>query len=47
MEIKELIKKETLNKRIEELANQIDKDYNGQEIVLVSVLNGATFSIEL
>ncbi len=48
MEIKELIKKETLDKRIEELANQIDKDYNGQEIVLVSVLNGATFfSIEL
>lgn len=43
MELKELIGKEQLNKRIEELAKQIDENYNGQEIVAICVLNGATF----
>ena len=43
MEIKELIGKEELNKRIEELAKQIDENYDGQEIVAICVLNGAAF----
>lgn len=43
MELKELIGKEQLNKRIEELAKQIDENYNGQEIVAICVLNGAVF----
>ena len=43
MELKELIGKEQLNKRIEELAKQIDENYNGQEIVAICVLNGAAF----
>ena len=43
MEIKELIGKEELNKRIEELAKQIDEKYKGQEIVAICVLNGAAF----
>lgn len=43
MEIKELIGKEELNKRIEELAKQIDENYKGQEIVAICVLNGAAF----
>ena len=34
MELKELIGKEKLNKRIKELANQIEKNYKG------SVFNG-------
>ena len=43
MELKELIGKEELDKRIEELAKQIDENYNGQEIVAICVLNGAAF----
>lgn len=43
MELKELIGKEQLNKKIEELAKQIDENYNGQEIVAICVLNGAAF----
>ena len=43
MEIKELIGKEELDKRIEELAKQIDENYDGQEIVAICVLNGAAF----
>lgn len=43
MELKELIGKEQLNKRIEELAKQIDENYNGQEIVAICILNGAAF----
>ena len=43
MELKELIGKEELNKRIEELAKQIDENYEGQEIVAICVLNGAAF----
>ena len=43
MELKELIGKEELNKRIEELAKQIDEDYKEQVIVAICVLNGAAF----
>lgn len=43
MESKELIGKEELNKRIEELAKQIDEDYKEQDIVAICVLNGAAF----
>ncbi len=43
MELKELIGKEELDKRIEELAKQIDENYDGQEIVAICVLNGAAF----
>ena len=45
---KELISKEELNKRIEELANQIDKDYLGKEITIICVMRGAVFfAVEL
>lgn len=43
MELKELIGKEELNKRIEELAKQIDENYKEQDIVAICVLNGAAF----
>ncbi len=45
---KVLISEEELNKRIEELAEQIDKDYLGKEITIVSVMRGAVFfTVEL
>ena len=48
LEHKVLINEETLNKRIEELANQISEDYKGEEIVLVCTLKGAVyFTIDL
>ena len=40
---KELISEEELNKRIKELADQIDKDYLGKEITIISVMRGAVF----
>ena len=43
MELKELIGKEELNKKIEELAKKIDGDYKEQDIVAICVLNGAAF----
>ena len=43
MELKELIGREKLNKRIEALAKQIDEEYKGKEIVSICVLNGAAF----
>ena len=43
MELKELIGIEKLNKRIEELAKQIDEEYKGKEIVAICVLNVAAF----
>ena len=43
MELKELIGKKELNKRIEELAKQIDENYKEQDIVAICVLNGAAF----
>ena len=48
LEHKILINEETLNKRIEELANQISEDYKGEEIVFVCTLKGAVyFTIDL
>lgn len=48
IEHKVLIDEETLNKRIEELANQISKDYNGEKIILICTLKGAVyFTIDL
>lgn len=45
---KVLIGEEELNKRIEELAEQIDKDYLGKEITIISVMRGAVFfTVEL
>ena len=40
---KELISEEELNKRIKELADQIDKDYLGKEITIISVF----FTVQL
>ena len=48
MEIKELISKEKIEKRIEELAEEISKDYEGKNIELIVVLKGAViFAVEL
>jgi len=45
---KELISKEELDKRIAELAEQIDKDYLGKEITIICVMRGAIFfTVEL
>lgn len=47
-EIKELITKEQIDKRIKELAKIIDEDYKNKEITAVIVLKGAAFfGIEL
>lgn len=46
--IKVLIDEEKLSKRIEELAIQISKDYNSEEIILVCILKGAVyFAVDL
>lgn len=46
--IKVLIEKERINKRIEEIAEQISKDYKDEEIILVCILSGAVyFAVEL
>lgn len=42
-EIKELISKNEIDKRLKELAEQIDKDYAGKEITAICVLKGAVF----
>jgi len=48
MEIKELISKEKIEKRIEELAEQISRDYEGRNIEFIVVLKGAAiFAVEL
>lgn len=48
MEIKELISKEEIEKRIGELAEQISKDYEGKSIEFICVLKGAAiFAVEL
>ncbi|MDD3593854.1 MAG: hypoxanthine phosphoribosyltransferase [Candidatus Gastranaerophilales bacterium] len=36
-----LISEEDLQKRIKELANEINKDYKGKEIVMISILKGS------
>ena len=41
--IKILIDEEELNKRVSELANEISKDFKDEEIILVTVLNGAVY----
>ena len=48
MEIKELISKEEIEKRIEELAEEISKDYERKNIEFIVVLKGAAiFAVEL
>ena len=47
-EINVLINKIKLEKRIEEIGKQIDKDYQGKEIVLIGILKGSVmFMAEL
>lgn len=43
MKVNTLISEKLLNERIVELAKQIEKDYEGEEITIVSVLRGAIF----
>ena len=42
-DIKTLYTEEVLQKRISELAEELDKEYNGEEIVAIAVLNGAIY----
>lgn len=47
-QINELISKKEIDKRLSELAEQIDQDYKGKEITAICVLNGAVFfAVEL
>ena len=41
--LKVLYKKSDIRKRVKEVAKQIDKDYKGKEVVIISVLKGAMF----
>lgn len=41
--LKQMYQEEELQKRIKEVAEEIDKDYVGKEIVIVCVLKGAVF----
>lgn len=41
--IKVLYEEETLQKRIAEMAQEIDRDYAGKSVVVISVLKGAVF----
>ena len=43
VEIKTLIDEEKLNKRIEEIAKQIEEEYKGKEITLICILKGSIF----
>ena len=46
--VKVLVDSETLQKRINEIAEQISADFNGEDIVMVCVLKGAVyFAIDL
>lgn len=48
MNLKTLISKDELEQRIKEMADEIAKDYENQEVVLVCVLRGAAyFAIDL
>ena len=40
---KVLISKEELERRIGELAEQLDKDYLGKEVTIICVMRGAVF----
>lgn len=47
-DIKVLISEEELQKRIEELAKEISKDYNGQDLTFICILKGSIFfTVEL
>ncbi len=41
--LKVLYEKDEIQKRIQEIANEIDKDYKGKEVLVISVLKGAIF----
>lgn len=43
VEIKTLIDEEKLQKRIEEMAQQIEEEYKGKEITLICILKGSVF----
>ncbi len=38
-----LISRETIHKRVKELAKQISTDYEGKELILIGILNGVIF----
>ena len=42
-ELKVLIDEQTIQNRVYELAKQIEKDYEGQQLTLVCILKGSTF----
>lgn len=42
-ELKVLINEESLGQKITEIAKQIEKDYNGKEIILICILKGSVF----
>ena len=44
-DFKVLISKEEIDNRLSELAKEIEKDYEGKEIVVVCVMRGACFFI--
>ncbi|NBO78664.1 MAG: hypoxanthine phosphoribosyltransferase, partial [Actinobacteria bacterium] len=39
--VREVLSEKQLDERIAEIAKQIDKDYDGQDLLLIGVLNGA------
>ena len=41
MKLKPLISKEEIEKKVEELADRINRDYQGKEVILIGVLKGA------
>ncbi len=41
--LKVLFEEEKIQKRIKELAEKIDSDYKGKEVVIISILKGAVF----
>ena len=43
MDIKVLLDEETISKRLDEMAIQLDNDYNGEEIVAIFILRGAIY----
>ena len=43
VEIKTLIDEEKLHNRIDEIANQIEREYKGKEITLICILKGSVF----
>lgn len=48
VEIKTLITEEEIDKRVREIAKQIEEDYKGKEITLICILKGSVFfTVEL